>query len=103
MVKLRDVCHEIRSKNAGPFWVTFDIFFDGPDNFARYHDDPALSADSFAALYGAEAAMVKRIPVDDLSMIKISYPRTTPQGGMVERDMHSGLLYVPLLDVELAG
>ena len=103
MVKLRDVCHEIRSKNAGPFWVTFDIFFDGPDNFARYHDDPALSADGFARLYGAEAAMVKRIPVDDLSMIKISYPRTTPQGGMVERDMHSGQQYVPLLDAELAG
>jgi hypothetical protein len=36
-------------------------------------------------------------------MIKISYPRTTPQGGMVERDMHSGQQYVPLLDVELAG
>src|SRR3546814_8412135 len=66
MVKLRDVCHEIRSKNAGPFWVTFDIFFDGPGNFARHHDDPALSADGFARLYGADAAMVKRIPVDDL-------------------------------------
>lgn len=103
MVKLREVCHEIRSKNAGPFWVTFDIFFDGPANFARYHDDPALSADSFARLYGADAAMVKRIPVDELSMIKISYPRTSPQGGMVERDMHSGQQYVPLLDVELAG
>lgn len=103
MVKLRDVCHEIRSKNAGPFWVTFDIFFDGPDSFAKYHDDPALSADSFAHLYGAEAAMVKRIPVDDLAMVKISYPRTTPQGGMVERDMHSGQQYVPLLDAELAG
>lgn len=102
MVKLRDVCHEIRSKNAGPFWVTFDIFFDGPASFTRYHDDPALSAGSFARLYGADASMVKRIPVDDLSMIKISYPRTSPQGGMVERDMHSGQQYVPLLDVELA-
>jgi hypothetical protein len=34
-------------------------------------------------------------------MIKISYPRAAPQGGMVERDMHSGQQYVRLLDVEL--
>lgn len=102
MVKLRDVCHEVRSKNAGPFWVTFDIFFDGPDSFRRYHADPALSADTFARIYGADASRVKQVPVEYLSMVKISYPRTSPQGGMVERDMHSGQQYVPLLDIELA-
>jgi hypothetical protein len=103
MPRLRDVAHEVRSKNAGPFWVTFDIFFDGPESFARFHDDPALSANTFARLYDTDAAMVKRIPVEMLSMIKISYPRATPQGGRVERDMHSGQQYVPLLDIELQG
>jgi hypothetical protein len=34
-------------------------------------------------------------------MVKISYPRATPQGGMVERDMHAGQQYVRLLDVIL--
>ena len=31
MPKLKDVCRYVRSKNAGPFWVTVDIFFDGED------------------------------------------------------------------------
>ena len=33
----------------------------------------------------------------------MSYPRAEPQGGVLERDMHSGQQYVPLLDLELEG
>ena len=102
MVKVRDVCSHVRSKNAGPYWVTFDLFFDGPDMFRRYHDNPALSPDLFARLYGTDPASVKRIAVDSLNMVKISYARATPQGGVEERDMHSGQQYVRLLNVELA-
>ncbi|MEA2725650.1 MAG: hypothetical protein QOF70_125, partial [Acetobacteraceae bacterium] len=27
MPRLGDVCRHIRSKNAGPFWITVDLFF----------------------------------------------------------------------------
>lgn len=101
MAKVRDVCRDVRSKNAGPFWVTIDLFFDGPESFARYGESPALGPDLIAKLYGADPAMVKRFPVPSLSMLKISYPRATPQGGMVERDLHAGQQYVRLLEVEL--
>lgn len=101
MAKLKQVCRHVRSKQAGPFWVTIDLFFDGPENFRRYHDSPALSPELFQRLYGADPALVKRIPVENLSVLKISYPRATPQGGMVERDMHAGQQYVRLLDIEL--
>lgn len=101
MPKVRDVCRHVRSKNAGPFWVTFDLFFDGPENYRKYHDSPALSPPLFARLYGTDATLVKCIPVEGLSMVKISYPRATPQGGMEERDMHSGQQYVRILDVDL--
>ncbi|WP_446655456.1 DUF4387 domain-containing protein [Blastomonas sp.] len=102
MAKVRDVCRHLRSKQAGPFWVTVDIFFSSPENFARYHDSLAFSPDAFGVLFGTDPAMVKRVPVENLSMVKISYPRATPQGGKVERDMHSGQQYVRLLDIELS-
>ena len=70
-------------------------------NYAEYHDDPAISADAIAAIYGVDAALVKRFPVASLNMVKISYPRTTPQGGVHERDMHSGQQFVPLLELRL--
>lgn len=101
MPRLREVCRYVRSKNAGPFWVTVDLFFDGHENYARYHDDPAISAGAIAEIYGVDAALVRRFMVKSLSMVKISYPRTKPQGGVHERDMHSGQQFVPLLELQL--
>jgi Domain of unknown function (DUF4387) len=99
--RLKDVCRYVRSKNAGPFWVTVDLFFDGPKTYAEYHDDPAISAPTIAAIYGVDAVHVKRFEVKSLNMVKISYPRSTPQGGVLERDMHSGQQFVPLLELQL--
>jgi hypothetical protein len=101
MATVNDVCHLVRSKNAGPFWVTIDLFFDGPESFRRYADAKALGPETFARLYGTDPALVKRFPVESLNMVKISYPRSSSQGGMVERDLHCGQQYVRLLDVEL--
>lgn len=101
MATVQDVCTVVRSKNAGPYWVTFDLFFKGPAEFARYAEHPALGPKTFARLYGADPALVKHYPVPSLNMVKISYARTSPQGGEVERDMHCGQQFVRLLDIEL--
>ena len=101
MAKVRDVSRHVRSKNAGPFWVTIDLFFDSPETFNKYSQCDALGATLFESLYGADPTHVKRIPVESLNMIKISYPRVSPQGGIVERDMHCGQQFIRLLDVEL--
>jgi Domain of unknown function (DUF4387) len=39
--------------------------------------------------------------VQALNVVKITYMRASPQGGVVERDMHCGQQFVRLLDVEL--
>jgi hypothetical protein len=101
MATVKDVCRHVRSKNAGPYWVTFDLFFDGPESFAKYRDAPALGPQLFERLFGADPALVRRYPVPDLNVVKISYARATPQGGVVERDMHCGQQFVRLLDVKL--
>ncbi len=101
MAKVRDVCRLVRSKNAGAFWVTIDLFFTGADTFKKYSQCDALGPKLFQTLYDADPAHVKRIPVESLNMVKISYPRVTPQGGVVERDMHCGQQFVRLMDVEL--
>ena len=101
MPRLKEVCRYVRSKNAGPFWVTVDLFFDSADSYRQYHADPAISAESIATVYGVDAVHVKRFEVKSLNMVKISYPRTTPQGGVLERDMHSGQQFVLLLELQL--
>lgn len=101
MPKLKDVCRYVRSKAAGPFWITVDVFFDGPEAFDAYKDKPGLTADSVAERLHLRPQTVKRIEVPDLSVIKFSYPRERAQGGAFERDMHGGQQFSPLLQIEL--
>lgn len=101
MPTVNEVCRHVRSKNAGPFWVTFDFFFDGAENFNRYSASPSLGPELFERVYGADRNLVRHYPIPSLNVLKISYARTNPQGGEVERDMHTGQQFVRILDVEL--
>lgn len=101
MTMLKDVCRHVRSKNAGPYWVTFDLFFDGTESFEKYQGSDALGPKLFERLFGADPSLVRHYPVPDLNVVKISYARTSAQGGVVERDMHCGQQFVRLLDVQL--
>jgi len=95
------VCRHVRSKNAGPFWITVDLFFASRELYDRWVESPALQPEAIARVFGAAPESVKRFPVPDLQVLKLSYPRRVPQGGALERDMHGGQQYVRLLDVEL--
>lgn len=101
MTVLHELASYIRSKNAGPFWVTLDLFFDEPENFERACAAPQLSEQTIAKLFGTDAALVKIFKLKALQVIKISYPRPVPQGDKYERDMHSGQQYVQLLDLPI--
>jgi hypothetical protein len=101
MPKVSEVCRHVRSKVAGPFWVTLDLMFDSQESFDRYSPSRALSAESIAKVYGVDAAAVRHYPVPKLKVLKISYPRRKPQGGVEERDLHSGQQYTYILDLEL--
>lgn len=101
MPKLSEVCRHVRSKNAGPFWITLDLSFPDRETFDRYAEASVLQPTAIGALFGVDPKQVKLFRVPDLSVIKISYPRRSPQGGTMERDMHGGQQYIRLLDVEL--
>ena len=102
MPKLAEVC-TLRSKNAGPFWITLDLFFPDQASFELYAASPALAPQAIAKAYGIDDALVKHFRIDELRVLKISYPRATPQGGALERDMHGGQQYARLLDIELSA
>ena len=102
MPRLEDVCHQIRSKNAGPFWISVDLFFSDREAFDRYAGVKELQPQHLAPLFGVRPEQVGCYPVPDLAVLKISYPRRDPQGGMIERDLHGGQQYVRIVDLELS-
>lgn len=101
MPKLSEVCRHIRSKNAGPFWITVDLFFRDDEAFRRHAGARELQPESLGPIFGVPASQVGCYPVSDLAVLKISYPRKDPQGGRVERDLHGGQQYVRIVDLEL--
>ncbi|MGC1497879.1 MAG: DUF4387 family protein [Sulfitobacter sp.] len=86
MTQLRDLVQKVRSKNAGPFWLTVDIFC-GSD--AAYQEvQGRLKTGHVAQAMGANTQDLKRFDIPSLNVIKISLPRPTIQGAINDRDMH---------------
>lgn len=92
-----DVAELVRSKNAGPFWQTIDIFCDTDDAYTQLSDDAVLTPERIATLYRVDPASVKVFRLPDLRVIKISFPRAVSSGSAHDRDVHAGQQHVPLL------
>jgi hypothetical protein len=99
MPALKDVASYVRSKNAGPFWVTIDIFCESGEAFDRLARAPALEPRAVGALYRVDPRNVQIYPDRNINVIKISFPRPVVAGGFRDRDAHAGQYYVPLLSV----
>ena len=97
MQPLKEVAHYVRSKGAGPFWVTIDIFCESEDAFARIRSASSLSADAIGYLYGVEAREVHIFAIESLKVVKVSFPRKIVQGSANDADSHAGQYFVPLL------
>lgn len=86
MPELGDIAEKVRSKNAGPFWLTIDIFCGSQDRFS--HISQHLDDQSVANSLATSVSDLKRFDIADLNVIKISVPRPTLQGTKDDRDMH---------------
>lgn len=86
MTKLGDVVEKVRSKNAGPFWLTIDIFCGSAEAFDRVAQ--GVSTERVAQLFHADAKTLKRFEIPSLNVVKISLPRPAVQGTAADRDMH---------------
>lgn len=94
MRNVGNVARSVRSKNAGPFWVTVDVFF---SDHATFQDASAsLSTASVACALQVDAAELKRFDLPDIFVIKFSFPRSVVQGSRFDRDMH-GAQYANLV------
>jgi hypothetical protein len=88
----------IRSKNAGPFWITIDIFCGKKE----VYKDVCVNLDNskIANLLRVKGQDLKRFDIEQLNVIKLSFPRKIPQGHILDRDMHGAQIAVLLSEME---
>lgn len=100
-MKLSEHASLIRSKNAGPFMLTFDIMFSDRDTYEKVRDSGVLDRQLVAALYRVPLEDVDAYACDNALALKFSMPRRMSQGEFGDGDLHGGQQYAPLLDIEV--
>ena len=99
-VPLRELAQVIRSKNAGPFELTFDVIFDRKTAYEEVKASGQLTAEKLARLYNIPPEDVLVAMFFDSAMaFKMTVKRRWAQGSSGERDTFGAAQHAPLLDV----
>jgi len=98
---LSDAAALIRSKNAGPFLLTFDIIFTDPEQYWRVQRAHVLGPAQFADLYGCRSEDVRFFECPNALAFKFTIPRPRVQGSFGDPDLHGCQQYAPLMDLPI--
>jgi hypothetical protein len=98
---LGDLAAEVRSKNAGPFWITLDVFFAAERDYQFVAHSGVLSKQAIAVLYRVDPAVVKYFELPSILAMKFSFPRPVTAGSFEDSDLHAGQQHVPLAGLRL--
>ena len=101
MSRLRDVAKLIRSKNAGPFELTFDVVFGDWEAYQQVKEAETINRSSFGRLYGVPESQVKVFYFDAGMAIKVTIPRPMVSGALGDSDVYGAQQFGPLADLEI--
>ena len=100
---LGELAKIIRSKNAGPFVITFDIMFSNEKDYNLVVDSNILTIDRFSKLFNISPKEIQLYYVKNSYAIKITMPRPYFQGDLEDGDNYAGQQYPPLIGIEIPG
>lgn len=101
-VKLVDIAHTIRSKNAGAHHYTFDVMFTDRDVYEKVKHAGALNREVVAERYDVPVERVTHFFAYDPGLaFKIAIRRPVTSGTIGETDVYGSQQYVPLLGIEI--
>jgi len=99
--KLFDCADVIRSKNSGPYELTFDIIFKTQEFFQQFVQANIITKKTFAELYNInEADITGIIAFAPAKAVKITIVRTIASGDLGECDVYGAQQHAPLLGFE---
>ena len=98
-MKLIDVAKILRSKNAGPLYITFDIMFDSREKMLFVKEN--LSRRAVAEAYKVSEESVDIIYYEIVNSIKITMPREHISGSIFDGDIYGCQMHMPLAKIEI--
>jgi len=96
LIELADV---IRSKNSGPYELTFDIIFKTNEIYKKVADSGIINPALFSYLYGIDAEdIINIVHFDPAKAIKITIKRPVCSGALIETDVYGAQQHAPLMN-----
>ncbi len=96
--KLREMASVIRSKNSGPYELTFDIIFKTFDEYNFFKEHQVMKEEVFAKLYNIPAEHVLNLVYfDPAKAVKVTIVRPIPSGALGETDVYGAQQHAPLM------
>jgi hypothetical protein len=94
---LDEAARVIRSKNAGPFTLTLDIFFSSEETFRTAQASALMTPEGVAEAYGVPVSTIKGVYWDERVLAaKVSLARWTSSADPFCSDMFGAHLHLPL-------
>lgn len=99
-VRLADLASVVRSKNAGPFVLTFDVFFRSREIFQKVRDAGVITRARLSELYGVRENDILEITFfEPADALKISIKRWVSSAAPGDTDVFGAQQHVPLMSL----
>ena len=99
MKKLIDYTKILRSKNAGPLFITFDLIFNNNEDMLYIAEQ--LTKAHIAKAYDVPVSKIDIIVYSVVNSIKITFPRKNISGSLADNDIYGCQQHVPLANIEI--
>ena len=100
--KLVDIASVIRSKNSGPYELTFDVIFKDFETFGKAKAANAINKQNFCEAYGIdESEVLHLVYFDPAKAVKVTIRRPIPSGALGETDVYGAQQHAPLMGLEV--
>ena len=99
MKKLIDYTKILRSKNAGPLCITFDLIFNNNEDMHYVSD--RLTKEHISKAYDVSVDKIDIIVYSVVNSIKITFPRKNISGSLNDTDIYGCQQHVPLANIEI--
>ncbi|HER24719.1 MAG TPA: DUF4387 domain-containing protein [Candidatus Atribacteria bacterium] len=101
-VPIIDLVKVIRSKNAGPFELTFDIIFKDKETYQKVKETKVITKELIAQLYHIPLEKVLHfVEFDPANAIKATIVRQVDSGSIGETDVYGAQQHAPLLEIKI--
>lgn len=100
--KLTDLASVIRSKNSGPYELTFDVIFKDFETYYKVKEAQSINKQNFSEIYGIpETDIFHLVYFDPAKAVKVTIRRPIPSGALGETDVYGAQQHAPLMALQI--